>query len=187
MVENLLVSIVAGLFGLIPLILQWLSDRSKTKSKHDRILKFSNELEFLEKWVNLYSESLTNEKTQQVQMAPQSVQSDLERILAEYRYLREESELGEQERPSKVSFIRRMLLLFRPSTEKARLIHSIFYFLLIFAIAMLVSDLQSPTFDPQTGENEFGDLLLGIIIFLGPPLLLLQRAAIRLRAQGIKH
>jgi hypothetical protein len=42
---------------------------------------------------------------------------------------------------------------------------------------MIVADLLNPTYNPQTGQNEFIDLLIGMMVILGPVLFLLQRLA----------
>lgn len=186
MVEKLLVAVVVGLFGLFPVLFQWLSARGAARSRNSRIALLSDELKFLEQWVNLSRVGLDERQAQQGGTPSQAVQTDLAHILVEYRSLKEQ-ELKGQARPENVSFVRQALLLFRPSTGRGWLIHTIFYFLTIFAIATIVSDYQSPTFDPETGENEFKFLLLGILVILGPILFLLRRAAIRLREQDLKQ
>jgi len=184
MVEKLLVAVVAGLFGLLPVLLQWLSARGAAKSRNTRITLLSEELQFLERWVNLSRVGLGEGQTQPGGTLSQAVQADLAQILAEYRSLREQ-ELKSHARPESVSFGRRALLLFRPSTGRGWLIHTTFYFLTIFALAIIVSDYQSPTFDPETGENEFKYLLIGLFVIFGPILFLLRRAALRLREQEL--
>lgn len=186
MFEKLFVPVVVGLFGLLPAVLQWISDRGRTRSRNHQVSRLSTELEFLERWANLSRVGLDDEKTQKTATAPLTVQQDLERILAEYRSIKE-SELEDQVGSAQVSFGRRALLLFRPSTGKGWLTHTAFYFLIIFAIAMIVSDLQSPTFDPETGENEFKYLLIGVVVIFGPLLFLLQHAGVRRRKRELEQ
>ena len=66
------------------------------------------------------------------------------------------------------------------------MLHTIFYFLVIFVAVGLITDLQSPTFDPQTGENEFKYLVFGLAILVGPPLYLLRRAALKHRQRMVE-
>lgn len=183
MLERLLVAVVAGLFGMVPVLVKWLVDRGAARGRHNRIQRLSTELDFLERWIKLSGEG-QNQGDLQVAPPSQAVQADLTSILEEYRFLKEQ-ELTEHVSPAKVSFARQAMLMFRPFTGRAWLIHTVFYFLIIFAVAMIVADLQAPTYDPDTGENEFKYLLIGILVILGPPLVLLQRAAVRLRMREL--
>ena len=184
MLEKLIVGVFVGLVALIPALLQFISDRGKTRSRNHQVSRLSTELEFLERCANL--SRLDKEQAQQAGMPPLAVEQDLARILAEYRSLKED-ELQDQRGPAQVSFGRRALLLFRPSTGRGWLIHTTFYFLMIFMITALAIDLQSPTFDPETGENEFKYLLIGFLIMFGPPLFFLRRAAVRLRERELEE
>ncbi len=71
-----------------------------------------------------------------------------------------------------------MFLLFRPTSAKGWALHSSFYFLEIFWVAMLVSEWWAPT-----PGGTFGDLALGSLLLLGIPWFFLRRAAVRLRDQ----
>jgi hypothetical protein len=179
MYENLLLAVVAGLFGLLPVFFQWLSDQAKDKSRNSHLSHLSAELDFLERWVKLSRGRSSDEQTAQHGAGSQSLESELTHILLEYRSLRERERIGHVP-PYEVSPVRRALLLFRPRPGKAW-IHTTFYFLIIFIVVMIVSDLRSPTFDPKTGENEFKYLLIGILAIFGPLLLWLQRAAVRIK------
>src|SRR4051812_12408379 len=125
LIDKLLVAAVAGLFGFLPVLLQWLSARAAAKSRTSRITLLSEELKFLEQWVNLSNVRSPEEQTPERPRVPEAIQVELANILSEYRSLREQ-ELKGQARPENVSFLRRALLLFRPSTRIGWLIHSTF-------------------------------------------------------------
>ena len=184
LIDKLLVAAVAGLFGFLPVLLQWMSARAAAKSRASRITLLSEELKFLEQWVNLSNVGSHEEQSRERPPVPEAIQIDLANILSEYRSLREQ-ELKGQARPQNVSFVRRALLLFRPSTRLGWLIHSTFYFLTLFGIAVIVSNYNSPTVDPEPGHSGFKSMLLGMLIIFGPVLFLLQRAALRLRKQEL--
>jgi hypothetical protein len=160
---------IAGLFGLLPAIMQFLAQRATARSHNNHIARLMSELEFLERVSSL---SKSGERAQL------DVNPDAARILSEYRALRE-GEAKAAQKPVKVSFVRRLLLLFTPPTATGWVLHTAFYVLLIFIGAMLVSDYQNPTYDPDTGENEFIYLVVGVVIIFGPILFFLRRAAVR--------
>ena len=179
MLEKLLVAGVAGLLGLLPVLFQWLSARSAARSRNKRIELLSEELKFLEQWVALSGAGLAEGQTQQGAPPARVIQTDLAVVLTEYRSLRE-TELEHHARPEDVSLIRKVFLLFRPTTGMGWLIHTSFYFLTITMIVMLASDLASPTHD-AAGQNEFSSLLIGLLVIFGPIEILLVRAGVKLR------
>ena len=83
--------------------------------------------------------------------------------------------------------MRRMLLLFTPVSAKGWSYHTLFYVLVLFSIAMIVTDFQAPTYDPVTGESEFGLLVIGVVVLFGPPVFLFMRLANRDRARHIEE
>jgi hypothetical protein len=184
MLEKLIVPIVAGLFGFIPVLIQWLSARGQARSRSTHISRLSSELAFLEQWIKLSRTGSAQERKAEDGPVPEAVQAELASILAEYKSLREKA-LEIHKRPTEVGFVRRALLLFRPLDGTGWFIHTTFYVLIAFAIAMILSDLQSPTFDPKTGENQFMYLLIGLLTIFVPLLVILQRAAIRRRSRGL--
>jgi hypothetical protein len=169
--EKILLAMIAGLFGLLPALMQFLSQRASARSHNNHIARLMSELEFLER-VSSLSKGAESPRL--------DVNQDAARILGEYRALREgEAKAKAAQGPVKVSFVRRLLLLFTPPTATGWVLHTVFYVLLIFIGAMLISDYQNPTYDPTTGENEFIYLVIGIVVIFGPILFFLRRAAVR--------
>jgi hypothetical protein len=179
--EKVIVAVVAGLFGLMPVILQWIAKRGESRSRHNQITKLTEELNFIEKWVKLSQET----STEQVSSPPHSVQNDLFSILNEYREIRTRKEVNAASQPlSEVGLFRRWFLLFSANSTKGWIVHTIYYFLVIFMFAVVIGDLESPTYDPETGESQFVYLLIGLAVIFSGPLIVLQRMAIRFRRFG---
>ncbi|MEH6444498.1 MAG: hypothetical protein V7784_11425 [Oceanospirillaceae bacterium] len=178
MLEKVVIAAVAGLFGLMPLALQWLSARRKTKSYEHKLSALSCELDFLVKLMNLSSQELENDSSQASSEMTLSIRLEAQRIFADYRSL-QQTETKAKSVHTVVPLFRRCFLLFQPTSTKVWLIHSSFYVLMIFAISMVISEYQSPTFDPETGENNFTNLLIGTIVIFGPIIIYLQRVAMR--------
>ena len=182
LLEKLLMAVVAGLFGLVPVIVQLVSARSQSKSRSNHITRLSTELEFLNKLSELsrtHAGVLPAERAAQ----PLDVQPDLSNLLLDYRKVRQ-GPVPVRAPDTAPSFAARALLLFVPPTAAGWAIHSAFYFLVISATFAVVSDLQAPTYDPETGANEFPNLVVGLLVLLGPPLFMLRRAALRLRERA---
>ncbi len=185
MIENLTIAIVAGMFGFLPALLQWISDRNKTRSINHRITKLSTELNFIEQWAKLSGSVSGSSESGASSASSGKVQQLLDSILNEYASIRT-AKLEERTKPAEVSVIRRMLLLFRPSSGGGWMIHTIFYFLVFFIVAIIISGIQEPMINPETGENELLFLLLGIAILFGPLLIFLQRMAMRVRKKELE-
>jgi len=179
-------ALVAGLFGLLPILIQRISERSKAKSKQHKISKLANELEFLKQWVNLYLEGI-GKPEEQTEKSSQVLQPDLDRILTEYRSLKEEEDKEAQkvlEASAEVSLARRVLLLYRPISGMAWVVHTIFYILVLFVTALLVTGGIDVTQDVLKPSG-FMMLVLGAVIIFGPLLVVLQRVAVRLREKKL--
>ena len=181
LLEKLLLGVVAGAFGLVPAIVQLVSARSQAKSRNNEVARLGAELEFLSKLDALSRSSVMDANGPRTSV---SLHDDLARLLSDYRAIRP---VGvQQPRTGALSFVARLFLLFRPHSAHGWLLHTVFYFLVIFVAVGLITDLQSPTFDTQTGENEFKYLVLGLAILVGPPLFLLRRAALRHRQRMVE-
>jgi|GEM_PF-3130604 len=177
MIEKMLVSMVAGLLGLVPAILQWFTERGKAKNRHNQLVKLSNELEFIEKWIKIKNDC-TGDDTKENAALLINVQNDMVRILDDYRLIKQKESQARIE-GAKIPAFRRMFLLFTPLSPKGWLIHSAFYVLIIFAVSIIISDFQHPTYDPETGANEFTDLLIGLVILFCPIFIFLQWVGVR--------
>lgn len=180
MAENLLVAIIAGLFGLLPVAFQWLSERSRARSRQTRIQRLVAELEFLTAW---HKTAMTITPSEASPEVAERMCAYLDRLASDYEQLPRGQRVG-QHRP--VGLFRRAFLLFEPASNWAWLAHSLFYFLLLAGIAVVLTEEPTLTYDPKTGSNEFVDVLLGALVIFGPVLLGLQRWAIHLRQHAIE-
>jgi len=183
MIEKIFIAMIAGLFGLIPVILQWLSGRRKTRSYEHKLSTLSKELELLEKLISVCNLGTENDDYQGSNDAVKRYKEEAERIFVEYKSL-QENDLEQKPAPFEISFIRRAFLLFLPVTTMGWLLHTLFYFLMTFMLVMILPEWESPTIDPETGENQFTSLLIGLAVIFGPIFIILQRSAIRLRKKA---
>lgn len=173
--EKVLLALIPAIFAFVPAILNWLSNRALARGRAGRVALLSNELKFLEQWAAL---SRTQPTAAEASAPTPSLGPDLERILSEYRAIRER-EAAAADRPEQVSAWRRALLLFRPLSFKGWLLHTAFYFLTIFALSMIASEAIAP---PVEGaESTLIHLLIGVAVLFVAPLWLLRRSALRLR------
>lgn len=169
--DNLMVSVIAGVFGLIPALLQWVAALSQRRDRATRLEQLRGELEFLERW----SQLKLRIQPAVVGETDRELQSALDRLLAEFHVLsrRGEPSLARAD----LSRTRRIFLLYTPPTRRAWRWHTVFYVLVVICVAMIVSDLLNPTYDPKTGQNEFGNLLLGMVVIFAYPFYRIHRAA----------
>ena len=176
MLEKVLIATLAGLFGVLPAIIQWISGRNKIKSYEHKIQKLSNELEFLDK-VRKFDEE-NGELTSQAHL-------EAERIFQQYREL-QTNDTEEKIQDTRISFVRRAFLLFKPLSFKASIVHTIFYVLFFFISSMIISEYGTQEIDPVTGRNSFNMFMIGISVMFGPVFFLLQRIALRAREYDLK-
>ena len=175
MIEKIFIAMVAGLIGIVPALLQWLSARNKVKSKEHDLYKLSNELEFLERLAKFTQERDTETAEQGKNEFAKSIAAEVERLFYQYKLLQNlESEVVAK--PVKLSLIRRSTLLYQPQSIRGWVVHTIFYMLFAFSIAIILGNL-----DMQEKEDEFLSLILGMIAIFGPIFLILQRIAASIR------
>lgn len=184
MFENILIAMVAGLFGALPAVIQWFSSRSTLKVHERKLANLSNELSLLERLLSI-SKGISTDSVEASQFS-KTIQTEAERIFHRYQLLHE-SDKDETIHPLNVSFIRRALLLFQPCNAKGWVVHTIFYVMMLFVASIILTELQSPTIDAETGESEMIYLLIGLTVLMGPFFLLLQRIAIRIRHSGVEN
>ncbi len=175
--EKVLLALIPAIFAFVPAILNWLSNRALARGRAGRVALLSNELKFLEQWATLSRAQPTAPGTV---AAPPSLEPDLERILNEYRDIKER-EAAAADRPEQVSAWRRALLLFRPLSFKGWLLHTAFHFLAIFALSMIASEALAPVPTDEGAQSDLVSLVIGVAILFLPPLWLLRRSALRLR------
>jgi hypothetical protein len=178
---KLLPALVAGLFAFVPAILNWMSNQASARVRNGRVTLLAAELKLLEQWLNLSRSAQPSSRGGEAgepSTAAPSLQPDLDNILAEYRSLRAQAALA-QHRPDEVSPVARQLLLFRPLSFGGWMLTTVFWFLVIFVLGMVISEARAP-------EGELGVLILGSLVLFGPPLYLIRRKALRMRDAQVK-
>jgi len=127
---ELAVAIVAGLFGLVPLMVQIVSTRARRRDRMTRLNQLRAELELLERLHTLQGEvSATDEATK----PPTNVviRDSLSKVLEQYNKLSEIAPSavvgGKPPSTQQLSFLRRALLLYNPHTSSGWLLHTLFY------------------------------------------------------------
>jgi hypothetical protein len=190
MSTELAVALVAGLFGLVPLMVQIATTRAQRRDRMSRLNQLRAELELLERLHTLQGEvSTTDEATK-----PQTnvvIRDSLSKVLDQYNKLSEIAPStvvgGKQPSPENLSFIRRAFLLYNPHTTSGWIFHTLFYMLAIIFVSLSV--LWSPYFyDPKylssMGVGGMVAALFLLSIPVGIPLLITQRLARRNAARN---
>lgn len=178
-------ALMAGSFGLVPVMLQWFATISQRRDRSTRLNNLRTELDFLERLSAVHETTGVEDglTPQQTKLKIYNAVSDL---------LEQYSALPKDVRPTagadrrsveRRTLFRRVFLLYTPETMLGWVLHSIFYVLLIVILTLLISGFFNPPTDNETGANEFGYLLIGLVIIFALPLLILHRLARRQAAR----
>ena len=168
---------VAGLFGLIPLMVQIATSRAQRRDRIYRLNQLQAELELLERLHALQAEvSAPDEATK-----PQTdlvISDSVRKLLEQYNELSEITPSAaagsKQPSPEQHSFLRRAFLMYNPHTTSGWLWHTLFYIFASILVFLLFGEV-SVLFG--VGWTSF---LLGMLIFVLPvsiALLIFQRQA----------
>jgi hypothetical protein len=168
---------VAGLFGLIPLMVQIATSRAQRRDRIYRLNQLQAELELLERLHALQAEvSAPDEATK-----PQTdlvISDSVRKLLEQYNELSEITPSAaagsKQPYPEQHSFLRRAFLMYNPQTASGWLWHTLFYIFASILVFLLFGEV-SVLFG--VGWTSF---LLGMLIFVLPvsiALLIFQRLA----------
>src|SRR5215212_9854806 len=138
MTTQLVVAFVAGLFSLIPLMVQIASTRAQRRDRMSRLNQLRAELELLERLHTLQGEVSTTDEAAK----PRTnliISEALSSVLAQYNQLSEippSAVLGsKQPSPRQLSFFRRAFLLYTPYTISGWILQTLFYFFALFFLA----------------------------------------------------
>jgi hypothetical protein len=123
-------ALVAGLFGLIPLMVQIVSTRAQRRDRMSRLNQLRAELELLERLHTLQGEvSATDEATK-----PQTnlvIRESLSNLVEQYNELSKMAASagvgGRQPPPRPLPTLRRAFLLYSPHTVEGWVLHTLFY------------------------------------------------------------
>jgi len=183
--DALVITFVAGCFGLIPLMWQISVTRAQRRDRMTRLSHPRAELELLER-LNALQGAVSAGDEAAKRKLDLTISNAISYVMGQYNALAEiapskiasSTEVaGKQRSPREISFLRRAFLLYDPDSALGWILHTVFYVVLFVFTSMLIYDLFNPTYDPETGTNEFWYLLIGLTVILGPPLLIVQRIA----------
>jgi len=180
MSTELAVALVAGLFGLVPLMVQIATTRAQRRDRMTRLNHLRAELELLEHLHTLQGEVITTDEAAKPR-TNDVIRDSLSKVLEQYNNLSEiapSTVVGGKAPPrQQLSFLRRALLLYNPRATSGWVLHTLFYMLAIIFVAFgWLSDL----YELFSGHIGFAlsDMVLDVVVF-GIPLLIIQRLARR--------
>lgn len=135
---QLLVALVPGLFGLVPLIVQTVTARAQRRDRMTQLNQLRAELEILERLhtiqekVGASGEAANGQTTIDINDA-------LSRVLDQYNKLAElapSDVVGSKQRSTQqLSFLRRVFLLYDPPTNLGWMLHTLFYMLAFILVS----------------------------------------------------
>ena len=178
---------VAGLFGLIPVMVQIISTIAQRRDRMTRLNQLRAELELLERINTLQGQVSAGDEAAKHRTSL-IVSDSLSKLLDDYNKLSEIAPSavggGKQPSPQQLSFFRRAFLLYRPHTPSGWIWHTMFYSWGLAGgggyVASLIVALAQPPYD--LGELVKTYILAGI--YVGFPLLIIQRLARRNATQN---
>src|SRR5215204_3725454 len=137
---------VAGLFGLIPLMVQIATTRAQRRDRMTRLNQLRAELELLERLHTL--EGKVSAQDEAAKPRTNLVISEaLSKLLDQYNKLSEiapSTVVGGKEHSSRqLSFLRRAFLLYNPHTTSGWILHTLFYMCAIIFVLWTLLDLST--------------------------------------------
>jgi hypothetical protein len=185
MSAELAVALVAGLFGLVPLMVQIATTRAQRRDRMSRLNQLQAELELLEHLHTLQGKVGTTDEVAKPQ-TNQVISDTLSKILEQYNNLSEiaPSRVVGGKPPSRrqLSFFRRAFLLYNPHTISGWILHTLFYMIATIFVFYFISQLFGFFYPVSIGTKLL--YLGGYVVGFGIPLLILQRLARRNAARN---
>jgi hypothetical protein len=182
------VALLAGLFGLIPLMWQIASTRAQRRDRMTRLTHLRAELELLERLNTLEGQVSAGDEAAKREL-DLTINNALSYVMGQYNALSEiaPSKIapstksapstvvgGKQPSPRQLSFLRRALLLYDPNTALGWVLHTVFYVLSFFVVGFFLFGVAVPPYHV--------DYFLGWLVIstpIGIALVIIQRLARR--------
>jgi hypothetical protein len=172
-------SFVAGLFGLVPLMVQIATTRAQRRDRMTRLNHLRAELELLERLHTLQGKvSATDEAAKP--RTNLAISDALSNLWDQYNKLSEIAPSavvgGKEPSSQQLSFLRRMFLLYTPHTSSGWILHTLFYMFAIFFVLVVFLTVGLAV------EVGMGAFLTSMIVYVIPAsflLLITQRRARR--------
>jgi hypothetical protein len=191
--KEVVVVLLAGLFGLVPVMVQVITARAQRRDAITRLNNLRTELEFLERLGALQEKIGAGNDTAQQQMQSK-IRTAVSSLLERYDALPEHvptlvgAKPSYQRSPQQLSLLRRVFLLYKPETLLGWLLHTFFYILTFILIAELYVAIFNAVSFPEGDIRMEIAVAVVFLIFLGGPILIIHRVAryIALRQEAPK-
>jgi hypothetical protein len=153
--DALVVTFVAGCFGLIPLMWQISVTRAQRRDRMTRLSHLRAELELLERLNTLQGAVSAGDEAAKRKL-DLTISNALSYVMGQYNALAEiapskiapSTEVaGKQRSPREISFLRRAFLLYDPDSALGWILHTVFYVVGIISLMLLLIT-WIPPFDP---------------------------------------
>lgn len=173
--EKLLTVIIGGLFGLVPVMLQWFSTKSEDRHQIAQIKRLKDEIEVVEKLASLVKLSPPERPAAPYPEIYQDLQQSIADLTKHYRNITQKARTGTETTVvnSLTEFhpLRRWFLMYKPLSNLGWLFQTIFYVLVFIGLAFFVSEFLEQQIDPSTGKPYgWGVAILGTSFFIIPAL-----------------
>jgi len=176
-------SFVAGLFGLVPLMVQIASTRAQRRDRMTRLNHLRAELELLERLHTLQGKIPAEDKAAEPR-TNLAISDALSNLWDQYNKLSEIAPStvvgGKEPSAQQLSFLRRTFLLYTPHTTSGWILHTLFYMFAIFFVFVVFITVALAV---EVGMGGFLTSMIIYVIPVGFLLFITQRRARRNAAQ----
>jgi hypothetical protein len=142
MSTELAVALVAGLFGLVPLMVQIATTRAQRRDRMSRLNQLKAELELLERLHTLQGEVSATDEAAKAQTDP-VIRDSLSKVLEQYNKLSEipPSAVGSDKAspPRQLSRFRRVFRLYRPRTISGWIVSTLVYIGISYVVVLVLA------------------------------------------------
>jgi hypothetical protein len=170
----LVAPLVAGLFGLIPLLVQIVTSRAQRRDRMTRLKHLLAELELLERLHTLQGKVAATDEAAKAR-TDLVISDELSNLVNRYVQL---SEITPSSTSGELSILRRALLMYKAETTSGQILHTLFH--MLASLVIIVPYLLLPSI--VSGAFGVDDILLLTFLFFIPSgivLLIIHRLARR--------
>jgi len=170
----LVAPLVAGLFGLIPFLVQIVTSRAQRRDRMTRLKHLLAEVELLERLHALQGKVAATDETAKAR-TDLVISDELSKLVNRYVQL---SEITPSATSGELSILRRALLMYKADTTSGQILHTLFH--VLASLVIIVPYLLLPSI--ISGAFGVDDILLLTFLFLIPSgivLLIIHRVARR--------
>src|SRR5215212_10260635 len=169
---------VAGLFGLVPLMVQIATTRAQRRDRMTRLNRLRAELEFLKELDALQGKVSARDEAAKPR-TNRDISNALRNLLYQYNELSENAPSaaagGKPPPPRRLSFFQRAFLLYNPQTTSGWILHTLFYMIGFLFLFVAVGEIIVTILNRDLGGFLSAEAIT--VVSLGIPLLIIQRFA----------